>query len=137
MDDSAAIELGRGALWQCLAIGGPILAVIMGVGLFMSVVQTVTNVHDSTVANVPKLLIVAVLLMLGLPWIMNTLVVYSHDMFRRRLGQKRPTCQCRIPASALSNLRIGVVCHWLRQYGSAIHDAHVHWHSQWHPKIKT
>lgn len=81
MDASAAVDLGRQAVVQCLVIGGPILLVVLLVGLFMSVIQTVTNVHDYSVAFIPKLVAVVVALALCLPWMMNKLADYSQASF--------------------------------------------------------
>ncbi len=72
-----AVDLGREALMQCLVIGGPILLVVLLVGLLMSVLQTVTNVHDYSVAFIPKLVAVVIALALCLPWMMSKMADYS------------------------------------------------------------
>ena len=77
MDSNTAVDLGRQALLQCLMIAGPILLVVLVVGLLMSVIQTVTNVHDYSVAFIPKLIAVVIALALGLPWMMGKLADYS------------------------------------------------------------
>ena len=81
MDATAAMEWTRMAIWQCLLIGGPVLALLLVIGVAISIVQTVTNVHDATVGFIPKLLVVAVALILGLPWIMDSLGEYSRWAF--------------------------------------------------------
>jgi flagellar biosynthesis protein FliQ len=79
MDSHTAVDLGRQALLQCLMIAGPILLVVLLVGLLMSVLQTVTNVHDYSVAFIPKLVAVVIALALGLPWMMGKLADYSQS----------------------------------------------------------
>jgi flagellar biosynthesis protein FliQ len=77
MDAQSAVDIGREALSQCVLIGGPILAIVLLAGLVVSVVQTVTNVHDYSVGFIPKLVVVVVALALCLPWMMNKLADYS------------------------------------------------------------
>ena len=77
MDSQAAVDLGRQALLQCLLIGSPILLVVLLVGLLVSIVQTVTNVQDYSVAFIPKLIAVILALAVGLPWMLSKLTDYS------------------------------------------------------------
>lgn len=79
MDGPTAVDLGREALIQCLVVVSPILAVVLVVGLVVSVFQTVTNVHDYSVGFVPKLVVVTIALALILPWMMNKLTDYSRS----------------------------------------------------------
>jgi len=77
MDSQSAVDLGRQAILQCVVIGGPILSVLLVVGLIIAVVQTVTNVHDYSVAFIPKLVVVMIGVAVCLPWMMNKLSDYS------------------------------------------------------------
>jgi flagellar biosynthetic protein FliQ len=79
MDSHVAIDWARQALWQCLVIGGPILAVMLFVGLIVAVFQTVTNVHDYSVAFIPKLMAVVLALALCLPWMIGKLASFSQS----------------------------------------------------------
>jgi flagellar biosynthetic protein FliQ len=88
--DTAAVELSRAALWQCLTIGGPLLAIILLVGVILSAFQAVTNVHDVSVGFIPKLLVVAAVLMLGMPWLMASLGEYSRQTFGELPRSVRP-----------------------------------------------
>jgi flagellar biosynthetic protein FliQ len=83
MEIQSAVDLGRGAITECLIIGGPLLLVLMGVGLLISVLQTVTNVHDYSVAFIPKLIAMVIALGIGLPWMVDKLADYSHAAFSR------------------------------------------------------
>ena len=75
------IELTRQAVWQTLLIGGPLLGIVLLVGLLVSALQAATHVHDATVSLVPKLLVCGVLLALGLPWIAARLADFSRPLF--------------------------------------------------------
>jgi flagellar biosynthetic protein FliQ len=81
MNNQAAVDLGRQAILQCLMIGGPILAVMLLVGLAVAVFQTVTNVHDYSVAFIPKLMAVVLAVALCLPWMIGKLTAFSQSSF--------------------------------------------------------
>lgn len=83
MDDLTAVESAQGALFQCLLIGGPILLVVLVVGLLISLLQTITNIHDASVGFIPKLIVLAVALGVGGPWLFGKLADYSRDTFSR------------------------------------------------------
>jgi flagellar biosynthetic protein FliQ len=59
------------ALTVALMIAGPILGVALIVGLGVSVLQAVTGVQEMTLAFIPKLLAVGLLLFLLGPWILD------------------------------------------------------------------
>jgi flagellar biosynthetic protein FliQ len=52
------------ALYTTLVVGGPIVLVSMAVGLVISVLQAATQINEATLTFVPKLLVVALILML-------------------------------------------------------------------------
>lgn len=81
MDPSTAVELSRNALWQCALIGGPLLAVLLLAGVVIAVTQTVTNIQDVSVSFIPKLFVIGVVLILGMPWLMSALAEYSRSAF--------------------------------------------------------
>jgi flagellar biosynthetic protein FliQ len=72
-------ELLRLALLLC----GPLMAVILAVGLFISVLQVVTQVQDPSIAFVPKLMVFGVVLLLLAPWMLDRLTAFGVAMFTR------------------------------------------------------
>jgi flagellar biosynthesis protein FliQ len=61
----------------------PLLAVILLVGLLVSVLQVVTQVQDPSIAFVPKLLVFGVTLALLAPWMLDKLTGFGGSMFTR------------------------------------------------------
>ncbi len=54
------------ALWTSVMLGGPIMMISMAVGLAISIVQAATQINEATLTFVPKLVVVAlVLIFLG------------------------------------------------------------------------
>ncbi len=71
------------ALLLILKLCGPPLAVGMAVGLVVSLLQAVTQIHEATVAFVPKVLAIGVALTLTGGFMMGQLTDFTHQVFDR------------------------------------------------------
>lgn len=81
MDDATVIGLGQGALMTALIVSAPILVVSLGVGLVVSVFQAMTQINETTLSFVPKVLgVFAVSALMG-PWMIGTMVGYTTRLF--------------------------------------------------------
>ncbi len=74
------IDWSREAVRMALLLGGPILLAALVVGLVVGVVQAVTQMHEPVVGQVPRLIAVAVVVLLALPWLMATWVGYASEL---------------------------------------------------------
>ena len=81
MDSQHAIDLTSEALNTVLVLAAPVLATVLLVGLLASILQTVTQIQDPSLSQIPKLVAVAIVLSVGLPWLLNRLVDYSTGVF--------------------------------------------------------
>ena len=72
----------REALWVSLQIGGPLLLLMLAVGLAVAVLQALTQVNEATLAFLPKLAALAVALLLLGPFIAGVLRGYAGGLFR-------------------------------------------------------
>jgi flagellar biosynthesis protein FliQ len=82
MSHTLIVDLARNAIMLALLIAGPMLLVALLVGLTVSVLQAVTQIQEQTLAFVPKLVGVAVVFLLALPWMIQLLVKYTTELFR-------------------------------------------------------
>lgn len=64
MTNSEAIMLMQAALIVATKISAPILLISMGVGLIISIFQAATQIHEQTITFVPKLILIAVIMLL-------------------------------------------------------------------------
>ena len=80
MDAQDAIDLGREAMTMTMLIGSPVLVAGMLVGLIIGLLQAITQIQEQTVAFVPKLVVMVLVLSLTLPWLINQMVQYSEDL---------------------------------------------------------
>jgi flagellar biosynthetic protein FliQ len=67
---SAAVN---GALLTTVIVAGPFLAVVMAVGLVVSLFQALTQINEMTLSFVPKFLGTALVLALLGPWLLRQL----------------------------------------------------------------
>ena len=65
------------AFYQVLLISGPILALALGIGLFIGIIQAATSVNEMTLSFVPKVVVV----MLGLALLGNFFMIGLVDYF--------------------------------------------------------
>jgi flagellar biosynthetic protein FliQ len=64
-----------------LLVSAPVLFVGLVVGLVISIFQAVTQVHEMTLAFVPKIIAVMLALLFAAPWMMDMLVNFTHNLF--------------------------------------------------------
>jgi flagellar biosynthetic protein FliQ len=76
------VDLARNAIMLILVVAGPLLVVSLAVGLVVSIVQAVTQIQEQTLSFVPKLLTVAAVFLVALPWMLQLLVKYTTELFR-------------------------------------------------------
>ena len=82
MSHVLVVDLARNMIMTALLIAAPMLVVALVVGLVISIIQAVTQIQEQTLAFVPKLIGVAAVFLLALPWILQTLVRYTTELFR-------------------------------------------------------
>lgn len=76
MNSQMVLTMGQEALLMLLMISAPVLGVALIVGLLVSLFQAVTQIHEATLAFVPKLLAVVAVLTIAGPWMLTMLVEY-------------------------------------------------------------
>lgn len=81
MPHTMVLDLAQQAMMTTVLLAAPMLLAALGIGLLVSVVQAVTQVQDQTVAFVAKLFAVAAAFMLALPWMLETVVRYTTELF--------------------------------------------------------
>lgn len=83
MDQDIVITVGREALFMIVVLAGPLLASALLVGLLIGVLQAATQIQEQTLSFIPKLLALAVALIVLGPWLLNYIVVFTESLFLR------------------------------------------------------
>lgn len=81
MTISQIMEVIQASMVITLKLATPVLVVSMAVGLVISVLQAATQIHEQTVTFVPKLVAIAVVLVLMGPWMMETMNDFTTYIF--------------------------------------------------------
>jgi flagellar biosynthetic protein FliQ len=75
------IHIVAGALLTATKLAGPILISTLVVGLALSVVQSATQIQESTLTFVPKLAVAAVVLVVTGAWSLRVLTGFTREIF--------------------------------------------------------
>jgi flagellar biosynthetic protein FliQ len=65
-----------------LMLAAPLLLIALGVGLVISIIQSVTQIQEQTLAFVPKLVLVGGAFIVGLPWLLQILIKFTVTLIR-------------------------------------------------------
>ncbi len=82
MSHQLVIDLSREAILTALMICAPMLIIALGVGLTVSVIQSVTQIQEQTLTFVPKLVAVGAAFIIGLPWLLQILIKYTTSLIQ-------------------------------------------------------
>ncbi len=81
MTEAYVLTLSQNAIILSLILGGPILLVSLVVGSLVSLVQAATQINETTLTFIPKLIgVIAVLLLLG-SWMLQQTLTFTYGIF--------------------------------------------------------
>ena len=76
MDAQQVFTFGQQGLYLMMLVAAPILIVVLLVGVVVSVIQAATQINESTLSFVPKVIAAILTLAVAGPWMMTELVEY-------------------------------------------------------------
>ncbi|HEB99175.1 MAG TPA: flagellar biosynthesis protein FliQ [Thiotrichales bacterium] len=77
MTPETVMTVGRQALEVTAMLAGPLLISSLIVGLVIALFQAATQINEMTLTFVPKLITVAVVLMVAGPWLLQVLMSFT------------------------------------------------------------
>ena len=75
------VQIVGAALITATKIAGPVLVATLVIGLALSIVQSATQVQESTLTFLPKLVVAGVVLVLTGAWALRTLEGFTRELF--------------------------------------------------------
>ena len=81
MNDTAVLEIALQAIMISAKLCAPILLVTLAVGFGISLLQAVTQIQEVTLTFVPKLVAVAVVVMVAGNWMLHEMVGFTSDLY--------------------------------------------------------
>lgn len=80
MSEDLILQLGKNTLSTIAMVSSPLLIGALITGLAVSVFQAVTQINEATLTFIPKMLVVALILMLAGPWMIDVLTVFTSGL---------------------------------------------------------
>jgi flagellar biosynthetic protein FliQ len=82
MDPQLVFTLGQQGLWMLISVSAPMLITVLVVGLVVSIFQAATQINETTLSFVPKILAAVAVMALAGPWMLTSLVEYLQRMLQ-------------------------------------------------------
>jgi len=81
MTEQFIIHLARETFFTAFLISAPVLIASAVVGLIISIFQSATSINEMTLSFVPKLIVIAIVTVIALPWIIDLIVSFAKGLF--------------------------------------------------------
>ena len=81
MSQDSVVSICVSAMELALKIGLPLLLVGLVIGLVVSVFQAVTQIQEQTLSFIPKIIGMALVLVIGGPWMLGQLISWTHELY--------------------------------------------------------
>lgn len=81
MSQEMVIDVGIEAIRVVLMVSAPVLLLGLLVGLIVSIIQATTQIQEATLSFIPKLIAIALALLIFGPWMMNLMYDFTVNLF--------------------------------------------------------
>ena len=81
MTPETVMTIAQRALEITLLLSAPLLLTALVMGLLVGVVQAATQINEMTLSFIPKLIAMAVALVVAGPWMLKLIVSYTRELF--------------------------------------------------------
>jgi flagellar biosynthetic protein FliQ len=81
MTPESVMTLGRHAIEVTVLVAAPLLLVALAIGLIVSIFQAATQINETTLTFIPKLIGIFVALVVAGPWMLSVMLDYMREMF--------------------------------------------------------
>jgi flagellar biosynthetic protein FliQ len=81
MTPENVMDLAHATLLVTSMIAAPLLLIALATGLVIGMLQAATQINESTLSFIPKLLMLVLTLFAAGPWILRVLVDFTHDLY--------------------------------------------------------
>jgi flagellar biosynthetic protein FliQ len=81
MNPETVMAVGQRALEMTLLLAAPLLLAALITGLIVGAFQAATQINEQTLSFIPKLIVMALVMVITGPWMLKTIVSYTHELF--------------------------------------------------------
>ena len=82
MTPTTVIELGRHAVELMLLVSAPLFLAALVTGLIVSIFQAATQINETTLSFVPKLIVIFLTLIVAGPWMLTLITDYMRQLYQ-------------------------------------------------------
>lgn len=79
MDSNQIASMASRALYMAMLLGTPLLIICLAIGVVISIFQATTQIHEQSLAFVPKLVAIIVALVIGGVWMSEQLQSFFRE----------------------------------------------------------
>ncbi|MCR9256875.1 MAG: flagellar biosynthesis protein FliQ [Alphaproteobacteria bacterium] len=90
MSVTDAIDVGQEAIYVLLVMSAPVMLIALFVGLIIALFQALTQIQEMTLAFVPKIILVFIVLIVLTPWMYGQLADFQDQIIDRIIGLGLP-----------------------------------------------
>ena len=80
MSTEVVISVAQQALAVTALLAAPMLLAALAAGLLIGMFQAATQINEMTLSFIPKLIAMAAVALITGPWMLRTLVSFTHDL---------------------------------------------------------
>ena len=81
MTPENVMDLAHKTLLVTSLISAPLLLIALITGLVIGMLQAATQINESTLSFIPKLLMLVLTLFVAGPWILRMLIDFTHELY--------------------------------------------------------
>jgi flagellar biosynthetic protein FliQ len=81
MTPENVMDLAHKTLMVTSLISAPLLLIALITGLVIGMLQAATQINESTLSFIPKLLMLVLTLFVAGPWILRVLIDFTHELY--------------------------------------------------------
>lgn len=81
MSPESVLTIAHQAMVVSLMLAGPLLLIALAVGLLISMFQAATQINETTLTFIPKLIAILLTLVVAGPWMLATMLDYMRQLF--------------------------------------------------------
>jgi flagellar biosynthesis protein FliQ len=81
MTEDIVLNLSTQSLKTIATVASPMLIGALVIGILVSIFQAITQINEATLTFIPKMMVVALIILIAGPWMLDTLKGFTVEVF--------------------------------------------------------
>ena len=83
MNEGEALDIARAAIWMIITGAGPPVGAAMAIGLVIALLQALTQVQETTITFVPKMMVVLFVIYVSASFVGGQFGIFTQGVYSR------------------------------------------------------